>query len=269
MKIVSPKTITASPGSYIYQITFGAVDFSAATSFARLEGPFSLALDITNTFLTPILIGIELQLSDQVMAIADRLQIGFVAGGTRSVISSASVPQIGRINGVITSIRVNIYAFDVPVSGGQTVSIGLRIDAPQDVPPMPETIGGATAVRDPAMNAAFGTSSVFVAAGAVNTVICDSGQIPAPFRFWIKNISIGCGATPSFPSDTSVYVEIVSLYGTNPILRVQSRQTETTEQNLSVNWILNTGDKIRAFASNTNAGIAYDVWALVSGEYIY
>jgi hypothetical protein len=269
--LLGQKTVDMS-AVFVADAVFDSVAFSAATSYTKVEGPFSLAVQITNNLTGPVLFGIIIETETGVITIADRTQIGFIAAGATATISSASVPHLAEIRGTVVKITIRVYRFSSLISSTPTVSVALQLDNAYASGATLEPIGADRAVFQPGMHTSYTIGGLTLAAGAADVVVLTTAGILAPFRFRLTTITLGLFPTP-FPSDTLLRVFITRYYAvtgfTSEITRVRSKTDEFAQLVLPGDWVINSGDAVSVAGSNVNAANAYEYYATLSGEVIY
>jgi hypothetical protein len=212
--IFGPRTVTFDVASHqqVASVTFTGVDFAVAGGMTKLGGPFSLGVQLRNSTPNDVFMGLSYKRDMLLVTIADRPQIGSVPPAdvlnnipTEVVISGASVPPLGRIEGVITEITITLYMLTDAAIGNNTVDVWIRIDeALPAIAPL-ERIGAATSVEHSSVFQGLFEPQTFTAvANSADQLLLSFTSNVVGFQLRIISAIIFCYPTP-FPGDLRVY----------------------------------------------------------------
>ncbi len=267
---ISLGTRTAVVNTETFTFIYSGLDFQTASGSSTLEGPLSLSLDVTNNLFYPLYIGIQLTTLNGVINIGDRTHIAFVNKGEHKVISAASVPQLARIRGTITSITILVYSFGTQPLQTNTLSVALRIGAPVEIAAPQEIIGRDRQAFIPGLYRGESAYNVSIAAGAVRTTVVFLGGVVDPFRFRVKTVSISIPPTPSYAGDLIVYVNVLTVSNINyDIAVLRSERDRDSTFLLQSEFELTEGYDLRVQATNNNTTLAKLCNAVIGYEMIY
>lgn len=253
-----------------YPITFDATDFSVATYSAKLEGPFALTIRIDNASSvfnatlepSPLYIGIQVNTETGSYSVGDRQHIAFCPKFSQVTISGSSVPQLARIDGVITSIVLNLYTLGSQETA-QVVKAQLSFD-PAYVPiGAPPIIGRDSQVYEAGIyNYLYSATSI--TAVTIGQIMIDTLAIPRDLRFRLKMLSMQVAPTAA-PRQASVSLVITDRLGNAHISYDLSSDTVLWNVlNIQLNTVLNGNYRVQVVGSNTTGAAVGCVTSLIS-----
>lgn len=269
--LIGPKNVSFVGGTYQYDVVFNYNDFSVATGFAQLQGPLSLSIDIRNNAQSVWYIGVIIERDIGTITIADRTHIAGIDVLSTATISSASIPQLARIDGIITKITIRISVFDsVFYTPAGISTIALRIDPPSPVISPPLYLGKDIKIQEPSYHQSFYLSGQAVPAGSAVYTIVDTGAMTSPFRFKVKAVQGYLFPTPSFPGDTHLTARITRFDGViTELFEIYSDCDRYMREFYVDEFVLNIGERLQILCDNFNSSKAYNASGHIFGEYIY
>ncbi len=275
VRIIGPiiTNIDAVANKRVYDVVFGAIEFSKAVQYTSLQGPFSMGININNTSGYDVYIGVDIQTRETNIVLADRKTLVFCPYNSQITLSGASVPALANIEGEVISVTVHVYRMNFLTSTitNTNISIALFTDlAFIATSPLPY-IGIDSIAYDPSefVSGSTGGFTTAFANTADALLMTFTASTAFPYRRKINSIRLACRPT-AFAGDIEVYAQRENVaVGLGELLRIYSKTDEYVTGVYSEPILLRIGDNVRVYATNNNVARDYEVSAVVSGELIY
>lgn len=260
--ILGPKTssIGAFATQGVLSVIFDQTDILNRMTYGVL-GECSAAIDIVNNGPYPIFIGLTIETLDQVITIADRINIGFVAPSSRSTISYASVPQLAQLPDGITKFTIKIYHYG-GTDATYTITTSLRLDTPINTLSSSPIIGVDTSVYESDFFQSLNNDAVIPANGTTTAFsFTFAAQVS---RVHLHSIYLKCVPT-AYNDDIILQCRTLNPAGTVTAILAQlsSRYDQLTEQILMGPFYILPFFGIDITATNNNTNQTYRVsWVI-------
>ncbi len=242
-RITFPTKVINNTALLINSIVYDTNDFFQAAGYGEVEGPLSISLAVINASYSSIYIGLRIRLNNQIIVVADRVHIAFVAPFETKTISAASIPQLAYIDGHIDQITVIVQTVGLIV---QPITINLVIDKPAVISAPQPIIGKDTMVSFPGQIQALNQQVLAIAPGIGNTLVSLAGN--AEIRRYLHQFSVVLFPT-IWPGDIVIRVTVSGI----AIYVIHSAMDDTIGDSISLQMFTPYNAPVAIMGDNYNS----------------